>query len=361
MDDTLLDISALIAPISEEAPTGIDPRLDVTPTSPYYTLKDVRNTARANERNALIDNESLLSLSSLWQPIADQVPELLQSHYKDLELTAWLIEALARLHGFAGLAAGFSLATHLIEDHWQQLYPSPDEEGLETRISPLIGLNGIEGEGALLMPISSIPLTPESGEFSFSLWEYEQALEVERLDDEKKRNRIDAGAVELADVLSAAKAAPKSFFLQLNRDVGNAIASFERLSMAMDAACSSPQPTSQITKRLNAAQEAVVYLAGDKLVEMPESAEERGADEELGTTSQAFGSQSHVANREQAIETLRQVAAFFKSSEPHSPMAYGIEQVVRWSDMSLPDLLSELISDGEARNGYFRLTGIPIE
>ncbi len=39
-------------------------------------------------------------------------------------------------------------------------------------------------------------------------------------------------------------------------------------------------------------------------------------------------------------------------------MAYAIEQVVRWSDMALPDLLEELISDGDARKGYFRLAGI---
>ena len=39
-------------------------------------------------------------------------------------------------------------------------------------------------------------------------------------------------------------------------------------------------------------------------------------------------------------------------------MSYAIEQVIRWSELSLPELLEELIVDGEARSGFFKLSGI---
>ena len=66
-------------------------------------------------------------------------------------------------------------------------------------------------------------------------------------------------------------------------------------------------------------------------------------------------------SRTQAIEQLDLVAEFFRKTEPHSPMSYAIEQVVRWSGLSLPELLQELITDGDARNGYFKLSGIKTE
>ena len=42
-------------------------------------------------------------------------------------------------------------------------------------------------------------------------------------------------------------------------------------------------------------------------------------------------------------------------------MSYAIEQVVRWSELSLPELLQELIVDGDARNGFLKLSGIKTE
>ncbi len=61
------------------------------------------------------------------------------------------------------------------------------------------------------------------------------------------------------------------------------------------------------------------------------------------------------------FKTWALLPIFFRKTEPHSPMSYAIEQVIRWSDLSLPELLQELIQDGEARNGFFKLSGIKTE
>ncbi|MCV5979182.1 type VI secretion system ImpA family N-terminal domain-containing protein, partial [Escherichia coli] len=76
----------------------------------------------------------------------EDVPEILTNQSKDLEFVAWLIEALTRLYGFRGMGVGYKLATSLIENFWDDLYPMPDEDGIETRISAIIGLNGIDSE-----------------------------------------------------------------------------------------------------------------------------------------------------------------------------------------------------------------------
>jgi type VI secretion system protein ImpA len=83
-------------------------------------------------------------------------------------------------------------------------------------------------------------------------------------------------------------------------------------------------------------------------------------DEEAPTLQGQNGAllMTNMQSREQAIEQLQKVADFFRESEPHSPVSYSIEQIIRWCGMPLPELLAELISDGDAKRSYFRLVGI---
>ncbi|PSU34132.1 type VI secretion system protein TssA [Photobacterium lutimaris] len=360
MDGNYIDFAALMQPISNELPAGEDPRTDTSPYSAYYTLKDVRNTARATERRSLVDNEPLLSSAHHWKDILEQVPDLLNSTSKDLEFTAWLIEALVRNYGFSGLASGFKIATILISEFWPHLYPFPDEDGVETRVASIVGLNGIEGEGTLLLPIACIPITDFSGGKNFSLWEYEQALEIERLDEDKKKQRIDSGGIELKDVIEAVNGSSSIFYQALYRDIAYSIEQYNEMVEAMDLACGTPQPSTNISKRLQSCLDAISYLAKDKL-DVEVKAEDLSSEDEQNSVYEDRANQVldvQLNTRQEAINHLKAIAAFFKKTEPHSPMAYGIEQVIRWSDMALPDLLEELITDGDARKGYCRLVGI---
>ena len=166
-------------PIKGSLATGIDPREDVSPQSAYYRLKDQRMLARNEERNAIIEEESILLHSGLWRVFLEEVPDVLSNQAKDLEFVAWLIEALTRLYGFRGMGIGYELATGLVDTYWDDIYPMPDEDGMETRISSLIGLNGIESEGTLIFPIASIPLTEMGIDQAFAYWEYQQAIDLE--------------------------------------------------------------------------------------------------------------------------------------------------------------------------------------
>jgi type VI secretion system protein ImpA len=64
-----------------------------------------------------------------------------------------------------------------------------------------------------------------------------------------------------------------------------------------------------------------------------------------------------LQTREQALDSLRKVAEFFRKSEPHSPVSYALEQVVRWGGMPFPELWSELIEEGP-RKALFKQVGI---
>lgn len=363
------DIEEFVQPVLEDAITGTDPRADISPASRYYLLKDIRNSARAKERNALIDEEDIHSIASEWRPILEQVPQSLKDDSKDLEFVAWFIEALCRLHGFKGLAFGFTLAAELIERYWDELFPVPDPDDLSERLAPLIGLNGIDSEGSLIQPIKSILITEGINEGPFSTWQYEQAFEVDRLDEQKQKKRFEAGAISLEALELSIKETPDDFYLQLSSDIDAAIIAFSRLSRAMDNAMNGdPQPTSYISKSLAVCDASIKKVAkvilqksADNLQAQAETVNETDEPQAEASADNSEKLQQQVNSREQAINNLDKIAEFFRKTEPHSPMSYAIEQVIRWSDLSLPELLQELIVDGEARNGFFKLSGIKTE
>src|SRR6202035_3077807 len=120
--------------------------------------------------------------------------QALGAQAKDLEIVAYLIEALVRQYGFAALRDRLPLAHGLIAQYWDGLYPLPDEEGMETRVAPLTGLNGDEGEGTLINPIQKVPLTQGSSVGPYAYYHYQQALALNQIADvEARQARIDQG------------------------------------------------------------------------------------------------------------------------------------------------------------------------
>ncbi|MDX1391089.1 MAG: type VI secretion system protein TssA [Rheinheimera sp.] len=356
----LIDFELLINGVSPANPAGIDPRTDISPTSQYYLLKDTRSQARANERALLSEDEDFQALASDWRPLSEQLPAILSSQVKDLEYAAWLIEALCRTDGFAGLAAGFKTTRLLIEHFWPQLYPQPDEDGMEVRIAPLIGLNGYEGDGALITPILSIPLTELTSFGQFACWQYERAADLSRKDEKRQKLKTDAGIANLEQIKDAVAQTSVAFYYQLKQQIELAIAEFALLSKAMDQAMAGePQPTSAISKALQKCLDAVVYLAADKLSQVSAPIEVGGVNGAEPAAPNVDPVAQQLQTREQVLSSLQQAAEFFRKTEPHSPVSYALEQVLHWSALSLPELLQELIDDNNSRNQYFRLAGIP--
>ncbi len=354
----LIDFELLIKPVAEHAPAGIDPRSDISPTSQYYTLKDVRSQARANERAMLFEDDDFQSLVLDWRPLAQALPDILTEQSKDLEYAAWLIEAWCRTEGFAGLAAGFKTTRLLIEQFWKDIYPLPDDEGMDARIAPLIGLNGYEGDGALITPILSIPITDISSVGCFACWQYVRAADLSRKDENKQKLRADAGIASLEQIQQAVQETPAGFYQQLYSDIQLAMAEFKQLSDVMDAAMEgSPQPTTAISKAMQKCLDAVSYLAADKLSVAEHHAATDAADTAVNLNPNNVDEQ--LQSRQQVIRSLQHAVDFFRKTEPDSPMSYALEQVIRWSDLTLPELLQELIDDNNTRNSYFRLAGIP--
>ena len=354
-----MDIEAYIAPISEEEPCGSDLRNDTSVESIYYKLRDARNSARKAERIALADADEAGTVDENWYQLKDLSLDALKNETKDLEVVAWFIEATTRIDGIKGFIQGYQLASELIRRFWSdEIFPAIDEDGIETRVSPLSGLNGFDGAGTLITPIKSILLTQNDEYLPACVWQYEQAVQLERLDAEKKQSRIDNGAIPLESIKKSVVLTPDSFYQELVSDLQTALETYEAFTQEFDRVCESlPQPTSNIRNALRECLQAVEYLAKDKLAVTEESVSQE--QDEGGAETASYQAEG-INRREQAVNTLRQVAEYFRKTEPHSPISYLLEQSIRWSDLSLPELLQQLIPEEGAREQYFKLTGIDV-
>lgn len=350
----VIDVEALLAPISEEAPAGADPRSDSSPNSLYYRVKDARNAARAAERAAV---EIGGPTPDEWYDVIEAATDVLANHAKDIEIAAWMVEGLVRRDGFAGLRDGLAVISGIVETFWDQSFPVIDEEdGIEGKVTAVAGLSGSGAVGTLIQPIRLTPLTSGS-QWNFSLWSYEQATDLEKVTDPSRRQeRIDGGAVTMEQFQQSVSETSASFFHDVAQTVDECIETLARMSAAFDAAAGVDAPsTSGLRDMLQEVRSSLRHFAADKLAAADALAQD-AAEEAAAVTAEAGGEGGDAAttvvrkingyaSREEALAELTRISGYFRKTEPHSPISYTLDDAVRRARMTLPELLGELAED----------------
>lgn len=362
----VFDIDALLAPISDEQPTGSDIRENASADSPYYKIKDARNSARAHERSSMFEYSA--EANECWRTVLEVAPKILKEEAKDLEITSWYIEALIRIKGFAGLRDGFVLLHQLVENFWENIYPLPDEDGIETTVAPLSGLNGQGAEGVLIAPIRRVSITEADDPGPYGFWQYQQALDVQKIADESERNaKIEANGFGIEEIEKAVTHSSQEFFVNNRDDLEECISQYREIGKKLDEYCGAQEAPS-VSNIINTLQQtlgAVKHLGQDKfpiedvVTESDDSVE--SSDDAQAPAQAAPASTGPIQSREHAFKQLKIISEYFLKTEPHSPISYTLDKVIKWGDMSLTELISELIPDGSSRQHYSSLTGVNSE
>jgi type VI secretion system protein ImpA len=367
----VIDLDRLLTAVSDGQPAG--PELKSASRSEerdlYYAVRDARKKAGDAERRVrafslLTDAERKQEPESPepadWEAVSRLSTQALAKS-KDLWITAWLIEALTRLHGFAGLRDGVRLAHFLCDRFWNDVHPqATQEDGLTTRFAQLSGLNGSDSEGTLVAAIMNVPVTAPRTIRPCSCADYKDATELERKDPKVRSHRVEQGAITI-DMFQQAIAETRVEFLKDLLDdlqeANDAVANFTTLLGARVTNKAELPPSSRIRETLDECLRLFRSLTKDIL--HPES--DVLADQDVTATPEKSGSTggSVVETRQDALRTLLRVSEYFRRTEPHSPVSYALEQAVRWAHMPLPELLSELVTDKSAREEIFKRAGIP--
>ena len=362
------NIASLLSPIEGDNPCGID--LRESSSADYQTLKDARRTIASLVRARKFDHDADGEINTHWQTIYHLAPQVIKSQSKDLEVAAWFAEASLKLFGYAGLRAAFALNEGLVENFFDNLYPLPDEDGIETRVYPLMGLNGEDGLGTLILPLKNASLSENSDTpFSYNL--YSRCLEADKISDaETKQQRFYEIGVTTQEITNQVIASSVTFYQNLIDDVKACLTHFNNMTKMLDLKCglASSPPSSAIKKTLEAVLDAIKALTKTKLsVQQETSAPPHPVTSSQQQNNELPHAMAHLQStkpasalntREDALNQLLLVANYFRQAEPHSPLCGALERVVEWGNMSLQELMLVLIPDASARANYTQLTGI---
>lgn len=366
----ILDFAKLLEPIPGDNPAGSDVRTDFSPTSVYQQVNEAQKLARRVEKQFLEaygDKDFQPSAPPDWKPVLKLGQQLLIEKTKDLEITSWMIEALARLHGMAGLRDGFRLARELVEKFWDHIYPRPDEDGLATTVGKIAGLNGLDAEGTLIRPIALLPITKPGGARAMNSTDFMTVAKLDGMDDAKQRAKTEEETGLSRKIYDAAVAeSGADFYRTMLADLDAALEEYQKLGEFLDERCGADSPpTSKVREALNNVRDIVAPIVAKYApVEAPAEDGQPAAEGDAALVPQngipaAAVAAGAVRNREDAFRLLLKVADFFEQTEPHSPVSFALKQAVRWGEMNLPELLTELLPDKGPRENLFRLLGIP--
>lgn len=119
----------LLNPIAGENPSGANLRYD-----PVY---DKIKEARRQEDDAPQGDWQRERKVADFKAVIKLAGDTLATRTKDLQLAAWLTEAMLHQEGFSGLRQGLDLLRGIIENFWDTLYPEIEDGDLELRAAPV--------------------------------------------------------------------------------------------------------------------------------------------------------------------------------------------------------------------------------
>ena len=294
-----------------------------------------------------------------WSNVESICVEALTTRTKDLQIAGWLLEAWLHLHGFGGAARGLRLMAGLCDQFWDHLYPEIESGDLEGRIAPFDWI-----EQKLTLKLKQIPLTTpdeKSGE-SYSYVDWESACHFENLAMKDPRALQEALAKinpSVATFRAAVASTDRAYYGELVEDLADAIEACVLVQQVLDEKCGKEAPG---LRQFKEALSAIQHLILQDLHSRPTDAE---ADEELSPAPAAeteieLWSNGPIRSRADAYRRLSEVADYLLRTEPHSPTPYLVKRAVEWGNMSLPELLQQIVrNEGELTeiDRLLRLTG----
>lgn len=338
----------LLNPIVGENPTGADLRYD----SDLMLYDKIREARRQDDELDQGDWQHERKVADYFL-VSKLAQEGLATRTKDLQLAAWLTEALLHTEGYAGLSQGLTLCHSLVTTYWDGLYPPLEEGDAELRAAPLEWLGS-----AIEIPLKSTPLTAAGYDW-FKFKESKQVgyEELAHTDKQKKdRAKLLAEGRLAPEAFDKAFAeTPKAFYLKWEKDLDACLSAVKDLNQLCIEKFKDATPS---YGRLRAAMEEVRYAVHGLLEKKRETEPDPVADTsstgvgEAGTVAAVTGALSAIptiviplANseppeRREAIAAIAHAAALLRKRAPQNPAPYLLMRGLRWGELrASPDLL----------------------
>lgn len=333
----------ILTPIPGDHPNGTSLRY-----APLYDqIKEARREDDELAQGAW-QHDRKLSDTGLVIKLAE---EALATKSKDLQLAAWLAEALLKKNGFAGLRDGLQLCIGLINGFWDTLYPEIEDGDLEARAAPLEWIGG-----KLDVQVKSTALVKDGYNFyqyneSRALGYEEEAQSKEQKAAREKNLKEGKLGPEIFD--KSFVETPKSFYLQAEKQLDASLQTLKELNRICDERFQSAAPSfNKLSDAIGEVRRVVHTLLQKKRETEPDPVEEsvaqaaepggEAAPEGAGAGTAAGGGlfasisglvAAEPEDRREAIASVVAAAAVLRKREPFSPAPYLMLRGLRWGEL----------------------------
>lgn len=345
----VIDFEALLEPISEESPSGESLRF----SNLYDEIKEAR---RADDGLPQGEWQTELKTADFRKVIELAVPAL-ESQSKDLQIAAWLSEALVKRHNFIGLRDGLKLMSQMQDTFWETLHPEIDEGDMEGRANAIAWM-----DAQTSLAVKNAAINGEGYSFldfeDSKRYEFPENLDTLETVDQNRYQQLqaeaEAGNKVTGDRWRKAKAATRRvFFEELSLALEECWAEYAEINRVIEERYDRNQMPglSNLKKALDEIQTQVKKLLEEKRAEEPDDVEEseEGVQAEgedgAGVAVAVAGTGGAIRTRQDALKRLGELAEYFRKNEPQSPVSYLIQRAVKWGNMPFENWLQDVIKD----------------
>ena len=335
-------LPGLLSPISPESPAGEDLSFDPV-------MDEIREARRADDPTIAQGAWVQALKTADWAKVQQLCEGLLKERTKDLQVACWYAEAMVNREGFKGLAVSLKVIEGFLSQFWESVYPRLEDGGVELRIGRLEWLDSTVGLLVRKQPVTS----PASGGLSWLKWK--ESRDVENLglkDPAAKEAAIEEGKLTGDAFEKAVKTSGPAWFRKTHEELVASQAAYAALiatvdkqmgldAPSLDALKESIEVCETLARNLRSRFESMPVPTAEE--PMPETSFPSSSDETPEVSSGA--PRAALASRAQAVARLREAAAYFKTYEPHSPVAPLAERAARWATMNLDTWLAEVVKD----------------
>lgn len=378
-----LNMEKILAPVPGDNPAGISLR--------YEHVYDQIREARREDDASLPQGELERDLNKAdWCAVRDLCIGSLgtdpESSSKDLQLAAWLLEAGLNLYGFEGVDKGLKIILNLCKTFWDNLYPEIDGDDFEDRVSPVVWLNE-----KLYIRIKMVNVTKpvKTDVVSYTMLDHDKGVRFENSQTKggkPSKKYDDSNIVTKESFLKSAMLTPESFFKEQNSYLASSLASLNELGAFLDEKCGDQSPSlkliretiDEINRMMNHFYLEVRVdpppveeppevevpvkepLPGNSKTKKESSiSKNKISDKKSDKTKekQEVCASMQIKSREEAYLMLSEAADYLLKYEPHSPTPYLVKRAVCWGNMSLAQLLKELVDDEGNLSQLYKILG----
>lgn len=352
-----MELEALLAPISGASPCGEDMSFSIE----FDQIADMRR----QDDPTLDQGEWVTSLKVAdWPGVVQSCQGLLQTRTKDLRLAMWLTEALALSSGYEGLDKGLALCTRLCELYWGALHPQADGGDVEERAGNIAWLLN-----RIVSLSRAMPITQGRQGGPYSLMDLDAArLPSSSAGAGTDQTQAPADRPTLEQIQRALRETPAPYLLATLQAAQHCASHLLAWQAIVDAHLGADGPgfvqakeaLSSVVHDLTRLAREYGALHADASPASTNTMGDVAAPEEAAHTSAATAGVAGgpPCTRTQALQQLREVASYFRRTEPHSPVAYLAEKAVKWGEMPLHEWLRKVIKDQGAMSHLEELLGL---